>query len=1063
MRHLFYFLSRRQLQLGLLIVMLLWSATVSAERVTATFENGLPEGWTAVGDISINNDRARTGKGVWTYSKAEKTNYVLTTEIDAGEIELYARSYNKNGYGYITLYTVDGDNKPSEKLTEIRTEKVSYGQPSFTKYTYTLPARQRIAIDIYWAAMDDFTYTPYVQSAGASMAVKIANEEQTAGGSYDFGLVEAGGTAKVVVDNNGTTDYTLTMATTGGYTVSPATATLKAGGQQELTLTMPNASAEGTLMLTSSDQSLEAFTLNLSCTVKDPEKMFIDFSDGLPEQWESVGLSDYYSDSYAWTATNGYAATSAGSESYAGALVSTPMTFEDGEKLFFSVQKYGSSTFYTPSVAVHYLVGNSWKFAGTPFTDMTENEWTQCAVTIPATATKIRFFGWYVKIDNIYGGKLLPVAPKPKLAVEGIANGGSLSWGFADVPAGTEKTITLKNDGKAELNVAFSVTDDYTLSAAEATVAAGGTYDLTIGTPAHDGNGVLTITPDAESGLSPYLINLTSYYKVPKAVMTLDKTSIAFGKVYADASDTILVQNTGDAELTVTVENDLAARFELSASTLTVPVGESRKLAVKYKYDANISGIYTANIKLTPNDGSAKTIQVSANNKRMGVWTEDFEEGIPASWTNDGWTVDRKYNEERTVNHAFAGRNSGYLITPRLKAQADEELTFDYVSHYSTLKVEWAQDAEAKEWTLVGEIEQDSTVTFKAPAAGIYYLRFSGEGSYIDNFEGFQLDLLAADIAIIGNTLPTTGKQYATYTADVTIQNKGTDAQTLVARLMVNGQTKDTKEGALAIEGTTRLQLSFTPEEALENAIVRIEVTLKDVADFEAKIVEAALTIAPALVISETAATELSLGKEEAVVVRYTAQQGYNTIAMPFELTADMLSSLFGDDFAAYEFKGVNKGKLIFKETTAFYAGYPYVVMATTLPQQQEQTVWKNVEIKTTAPRNDSYSDATVQAVFEPMAAGTLTGKYLISATGVLEAAKAETTLAGYRAYIELPEGVTTATLEFQDSQGVPTRIIEMVPDASMAVGSAYNLSGRKVSNAQRGLRIVNGKKTLFK
>ena len=61
------------------------------------------------------------------------------------------------------------------------------------------------------------------------------------------------------------------------------------------------------------------------------------------------------------------------------------------------------------------------------FSGMDLDAWQSCNVTIPAGTKFVRFVGSYVSIDNIYGSKL-DETPRPKLEVEGIANGGSLKY-----------------------------------------------------------------------------------------------------------------------------------------------------------------------------------------------------------------------------------------------------------------------------------------------------------------------------------------------------------------------------------------------------------------------------------------------------------------------------------------------------------------------------------------------------------------------------------------------------------------------------------------------------------
>ena len=1028
----------------------------------ADFENKLPEGWDYVGTMNY-YERPKTGS----YSignssgsgwETNRGNYIRTTKLE-GNITFWMRSYKANYTGYVSLFELsdDGETVASSPLISFNSSSTTFAEKS-----YTLAKPTRLAIVINYGHIDNMTYTPSVTDVDGSA---LAVPGYKSGDTFAFGTVDAGTTKQLLLTNPGTADVNLTISTTGGYTATPATAKIAAKGEMELNITVPAATANGTLTIKPAEAGVESFTLNLKCTVKNPAKMFEDFSgNALPDEWETIATGDYAS-SYTWSFASGYAAYTQGSNYgryYDQALVSPRMKFTEGEKVLFKAMKAGTSN---PYMVVEYLVGDTWTAtAEGAFNNVFENEWTEYEVTIPASATRIRFNGCCFAIDDIYGGEL-NIIPMPKLEVVGYANGSTLSWGFADVPAGTEKTITLRNSGKAELNATIAATNDFTLSATTATIAAGETFDLTIGTPAHDGNGTLTITPQAESGLQPYTLTLTSYYKVPKAVMELDKRTIAFGKLYADATETVTVQNTGDARLTVAIANNNTDRFEATPAQLTVEAGESQLLTIKYKHDAAKSGTYTATFTLTPNDGSAQTITATATNKRQGVWSEDFEEGIPTAWTNDGWTIDRKWNEASSVNHAYAGYNSGYLITPRLKAEKNEELSFDFVSSYATLKVEYASTLDAANWTLFNEFEEDSTITFKAPEAGTYYLRFSGSGSYLDNFEGFQLDQLAADAAIIASSLPATGNQFAVYNASVTVQNKGSQAQTVVARLLVNGSAKDTKEAALAIEGTTKIDLSFTPETALENAVARIEVTLKGVSSFAAKTVETTLNVAPAPTLDETVAPELATGTLPVVTLKYTAVNGWNTIAVPFALNDDILTQLFGADYEVYEFKSYANDTIKMHVPTMFVAGYAYLVYARSAVAQPDGIALENIRIETTTPKYDASNGVQFTATFTPITAGELTDKYTVApGLPLLVKGTEESTLSGFRAYFTLGESITkTPELAFYTANGIPTGITLAKTPTTAAPEGIYNLKGMRVTTMQKGLYIVNGKKVLVK
>ena len=72
-----------------------------------------------------------------------------------------------------------------------------------------------------------------------------------------------------------------------------------------------------------------------------------------------------------------------------------------------------------------------------------------------------------------------------------------------------------------------------------------------------------------------------------------------------------------------------------------------------------------------------------------------------------------------------------------------------------------------------------------------------------------------------------------------------------------------------------------------------------------------------AYVLDEMAANDaIETGEKAAVVVKYTPKTGWNTIALPFAPTNDILTQIFGEEWQAYEFNGYADGALSFKTAT---------------------------------------------------------------------------------------------------------------------------------------------------
>jgi hypothetical protein len=474
---------------------------------------------------------------------------------------------------------------------------------------------------------------------------------------------------------------------------------------------------------------------------------------------------------------------------------------------------------------------------------------------------------------------------------------------------------------------------------------------------------------------------------------------------------------------------------------------------------------------VTPNYGSTydvKTITASATSKDPNVWEEDFEAGIPSEWTNSGWTISRKWSEASSVNHAYSGSsNSNTLVTPRLFATEGAVLEFEVIDAEENypLTVEYSSDMQ--NWTEYGKITESGTATFTAPAEGAYYLRFSGRYIYLDNFSGFKLDLLAADAAISASSLPATGNQFVAYNASVTVENKGTEAQVAVAKLFVNGEEKASDEAELAVAASATIDLSFVPEEAITDGTATIEVTLKDVEDFAAKTVEATINITAAPVIDETAENSFTTGILPVAVLNYTAKNGWNTIGVPFQLTNDILTTIFGEGWKAYELTGYSNNEISFSQTTNFVAGYPYIIYAEAAPQEASFKL-ENLNISSATEREDVKSGLAFRSTFAPIAPGQLTDWWGVTNQGRIQPAGSGASLKALRGYFymnaQAPDtDLNGARIVYINLDGTVTAI-SSVKAQLKADGNTYDLSGRKLTgNLKQGVYIQNGKKIVIK
>lgn len=403
------------------------------------------------------------------YIQGYKNNYsnnnwiVLNKEV-TGNISIKARRTNSKGTSYkvyVTKATKVGETFTADKTKAEATVVPQTSEGTYTTITYDAgdsPSYIAICIDPdnggsynSYLKMYEVTYTEASAIAGPGLNVTGHDE-----GKLSFGLVNAGDTKVLYLSNPGTADITVDVTTTGGFTADLGTGVIiEAGGTKELTISAPDTSAEGTVTITPNPavDGINPVTVNLSCAIKDPKKMFEDFSSNvLPDGWETMAVGSS-SASSTWSFTNGWAEYSNGtnySHNYDQAIATPILKFSDGEKVYFKAKKAG---YYNPYLVVEYTSdGNTWTAtAEGAFDNVFNADWASYEVTIPATARQIRFNGRCFAIDDVYGGEPSDMANLKFTASD-------YNFGMIGEDS-TSEVFTIQNTGLAELT-GLSVTSD---------------------------------------------------------------------------------------------------------------------------------------------------------------------------------------------------------------------------------------------------------------------------------------------------------------------------------------------------------------------------------------------------------------------------------------------------------------------------------------------------------------------------------------------------------------------------------------------------------------------------
>ncbi|MDD6843608.1 MAG: hypothetical protein PUD67_07805 [Prevotellaceae bacterium] len=205
-------------------------------------------------------------------------------------------------------------------------------------------------------------------------------------------------------------------------------------------------------------------------------------------------------------------------------------------------------------------------------------------------------------------------------------------------------------------------------------------------------------------------------------------------------------------------------------------------------------------------------------------------------------------------------------------------------------------------------------------------------------------------------------------------------------------------------------------------------------------------------------------------IVRTLLSDYWNTLCLPFSLSAEQITTTFGEGTIITEFDDVNaEGTVMkFKEATSIEAGKPYLFKpAKTV---KDTVVFEGVAITSegagsvTAPTNGNYAFV---GTYDKYNMKTDQSEVFITTSGKLSyPAEGTNTIKGMRAYIMLP---TTANAKaFNLNIGGEATSIDTI-DGGLFNGNAtiYNLNGQKMSSdingLAKGLYIVNGKKMIVK
>ena len=191
-----------------------------------------------------------------------------------------------------------------------------------------------------------------------------------------------------------------------------------------------------------------------------------------------------------------------------------------------------------------------------------------------------------------------------------------------------------------------------------------------------------------------------------------------------------------------------------------------------------------------------------------------------------------------------------------------------------------------------------------------------------------------------------------------------------------------------------------------------------------------------------------------------TIKKGFNTVVLPFTLTANQVTAAFGAGTEVYIFSenstDANNITINFnKGDGSISANVPVLVKATDASTEQ---TFNGVQVVAATDAKVAGTNANFFGVYAP--ATVAEGDYFIG-NGAVYKSNGDTSIKAFRAYIDVDNTVAGEVKLFID--GITTGISEINGEAQTEQGAIYTLSGQRVNRAQKGIYVIDGKKVVVK
>lgn len=187
------------------------------------------------------------------------------------------------------------------------------------------------------------------------------------------------------------------------------------------------------------------------------------------------------------------------------------------------------------------------------------------------------------------------------------------------------------------------------------------------------------------------------------------------------------------------------------------------------------------------------------------------------------------------------------------------------------------------------------------------------------------------------------------------------------------------------------------------------------------------------------------------------------TMCLPFDLSKDMITEIFGNETKVYSYAGYQNGELSFSIVKEVKAGMPFLMR----PEYYvEQPTFADVTVRSTTAQTVCGGEWDLCGTFGSLELAADGTQLFLTADGTLAKPKADSRkMRGFRCYLKKAAGTVNGSAQLPSvTIDGETNAIKTAEYAAPTSGTtAYSLSGMKLNagckTANGGIMIINGKK----